>query len=803
MLETLWHDLRYGARVFLKKPGFTLVALLTLALGIGANSAIFSIINAVLLRPLPFNEPDQIMQVWTTNTEEGMDPLVVSVPDFVDWQNQNQSFQQMAAYSFANFIMTGTGDAERVRGARVSASLFPLLRTQPMMGRAFTSEEDRFGGERVAVIGYGLWQRRFGSDQSVIEKTLKLNNQNYTIIGIMPPGFTFPDRRAGGTEIWVPQAFDPNASMSKRSSSYLAVIGRVNENVDRTQAQSEMNTLAQSLAEQYPATNRNRGIYVIPLHEQIVGKSRSLLLILFGAVSFVLLIACINIANLLLARAAARDKEMAIRTAMGATRSRLVRQHLSESVLLGLIGGGLGLLIAYWGLKFLIALLPPDIPRAGEIKLDTSVLGWTFALSVFTGLLFGLAPALKFSRPNLTESLKESGRSSTSGPSRGRLRNALVVGEIALSLILLLAAGLLIKSLWRLQHVDKGFSSGNVLTFTLALPSYKYSDKEKQRAFHTQALERLQNLPGVTMAGMTTILPLSGLMEASDFQVVGKQIGTPSVNNRAVSPDYLRVMGIPLVRDRYLNERDNQNSSAVCLINEQMARQIFAGEDPIGQIIKNSGADREIVGVVSDVKHKALNGESGYEMYVPYTQHPFLSSMTYALRYETEPAGLVASIRAAIGDIDPDQTIDNIQTMDQVLLKSIAQPRFNTFILSLFAGIALLIASIGIYGVLSYFVSQRTREIGVRVALGAKKSDVVRLVVRQGMKLALIGIILGTAGAIAASHVLASFLFEVNTTDPWTFIAVPMFFMLVVFIACYVPARRATKVDPIVALRYE
>ena len=802
MLESFWQDLRYSARVLVKHPGFTLVVIFTLALGIGANSAIFSVVNAVFLRPLPFLQPDQIMQIWSVDTEKDRIPRVVSVPDYLDWQAQNRSFEQMAAYSFTSFILTGNGEAERIRGARVSASFFPLLRVQPIEGRAFTPEEDRFGGERLAIIGHGLWQRRFGGASNLIGHTIRLSNQTYTIMGIMPPNFNFPVRRLGGTEIWIPHAFDPDNSMSQRSSSYLAVLGRMNEGVTLRQAQTEMDALAKRLSEQYQATNRNRGVYIIPLYEQIVGKIRPKLLILFGAVSFVLLIACTNVANLLLSRVTARYKEMALRTAMGATRSRLICQSLIESVFLGTLGGGLGLLIAFWGLKLLVTMIPPEVPRINDISLDMNVVGWSFGLSILAGLLFGLAPALKFSQPDLTESLKESGRNSTTGPSRGRLRNILVVGEVTLSLILLIGAGLLIKSLWRLQHVETGFDQDNVLTLTLSLPRYKYPDNETQKRFHTQVLERLKNLPGVSSAGITTILPLSGNMEASDFQVVGKQIGA-SVNNRAISVDYLPTMGINLLKGRPFTENDNENTQPVCLINEHMARQIFANEDPIGQRIETAGAEREVVGLVSNVKHEALTVSPDYEMYVPYTQFPFVSSMTYALRCNLEPTSLFPSVRSAVSQIDADQTVDNLQTMNQALLKSIAEPRFNTFMLSLFAGVALLIASIGLYGVLSYSVSQRIHEIGIRMALGARKSNVLGLVIKQGLYLTLIGIAIGIPVAYATSYVLASLLFEVSTTDAWTFIAIPMLLILVAIIASYVPARRAAKVDPMVALRYE
>jgi putative ABC transport system permease protein len=805
MLESFWQDLRYSARILVKKPGFTIAAALTLALGIGANSAIFSVVNAVLLRPLPFDQPDKIMQVWSTNTEESQSKLVVAVPDFLDWQQRNSSFEQLSAYALTSFILTGTGEPERIRGAKVSASFFPLLRVQPTAGRLFAPEEDRFGSERVALISHGLWQRRFASDPRLINQFIRLDNVSYKVIGVMPPGFNFPVRRLGGTDIWIAHAFDMNKSMSKRSSSYLGVLGRLKEGVTRAQAQTDMDVIARGLAEQFPDSNRTRGVYLIPLHEQMVEKSRPTLLILFGVVSFLLLVACLNVANLLLARSSARYKEMVVRSVLGATRMRLIRQYLTESILLGLLGGGLGLLFAIWGLKILVALIPPEITYLGQIGLDTNTLAWTFILSMLTGLLFGLAPALKFSQPDLIESLKESTSTASTGPSQGRLRGVLIVTEIALSLILLVGAGLLLKSLWRLQHVETGFAADNVLTLTISLPAYKYPDAEKQRMFHTQVLERLKNLPGVASAGMTTILPLSGSMEASDFKIVGKQIAesSASVNTRAISADYLHSIGIPLLRGRELTAQDSEKAPPVCLINDTMAHKIFAGEDPIGQRIQTGGAEREIVGVVGDVKHRALDAESGFEMYVPYTQYQFVAGMTYALRTQANPTSITSSVRSAVSSIDPDQTVENVQTMDQVLTKSIAQPRFNTLLLSLFAGVALLIASIGLYGIVSYMVAQRTHEIGIRMALGAQRGDVLKMVVGHGMKLALIGIVAGTIGAFAASRILSSFLFEVSTIDLWTFVAAPLLLLLVALAASYFPARYATRVDPVKALRYE
>jgi putative ABC transport system permease protein len=808
-METLLQDVRFGLRVLVKRPIFTIAAVITLGLGIGANTAIFSVVNAVLLRPLPFDDPDRIFQVWSTNKEDGENALVVAVPDYVDWQTQNRSFEQLAAYSLTSFVVTNAQEPERVRGAKVSASYFPLLRVQPVVGTVFNAEDDRFGSERVAVISYGFWQRRFSGDRNVVGQPLRLGNNSYRIVGVMPEGFNFPVRRAGGSDIWIPNAFDPNASMSKRSSSYLSVIGRLKKDVPPEQAQADMDSIARNLAQQYPGSNKSRGVSLVLLHEQMVGKVRGMVLILFAVVSSVVLIACINVATLLLARSSTRYREMVIRSAVGASRIRLIRQSLTESVLVGLMGGTVGLLLAAGSLRMLISLIPPEISQFHTITLDKTVLLWTLVLSVVTGLLFGLAPAIEFARPGMSEAIRESASGMTAGIKHTRVRSALIVGEVALSVIVLVCAGLLLRSLWRLQNVPRGFTSDKVLTLTLSLPSYSYPDQQKQTAMHTRVLERLQNVSGVKSAGMTTILPLSGISEAGDFQVVGKDMGssTPSVNTRAVSPGYLNTLGISLLKGRPLTAADNEKTPPVCLINNWMARQIFPGEEVIGRRIRTAGAEREIVGIVGDVKHLRLNSEPDFEMYVPYTQYQFVSTMTYTLRTDVDPVSIAPAVRSAIAEIDPQQAVDNVQTMDQVLLKSIAQPRFNTFLLSLFAGVALLIASIGLYGTLSYMVAQRRHEIGVRMAVGAQMSDVIKLIVGHGMKVTLVGVMVGTIGAFVAARVLAGFLsgflFEVSVTDLLTFIVAPVLLSLVALIASYAAARPATKVDPLIALRYD
>lgn len=800
-MRTLWQDISYGVRMLLKEPGFTLVAVLALALGIGANTAIFSVVNAVLLRPLPYSRPDTLIQVWGTNPKNGITTSVVSVPDFIDWRKQNQSFEHLAAYSSGSLILTGEDKPERIKSATVSASLFDLLDVKPINGRGFLLEEDQYGAGRVAVISHGLWQRRFNSAPNLIGQNITLSDQSYTVVGIMPQGFDFPWE----AEIWTPNAFDFSHSMSQRNTRHLFVIGRLKPNVALAQAQSEMDVIARRLAEQHPEIQGTQGVNLVPLHEQMVARVRQTLLILFGAVGLVLLIACSNMANLLLVRTTVRRKEIAIRGALGANRFRLMRLVLTESVLLACLGGAAGLLLALWSLDFLVAIIPDNIPRIKEIGLDWNVLGWTLLVSMLTGLIFGLAPALQASKLDLNESLKETGKNLSADPRRNFVRNSLVVSEVALSLVLLIGAGLMIKSVWRLQHVKTGFNPENVLAVTLSLPDYKYSQEEQKVAFYQQALERIEHLPGVNSIGVTTILPLNGSMSAATFQIAGRPPLAKGISAdvRSSSPDYLRTMGIPLLRGRYFTERDTHNAPAVCLINETLARRFFAGEDPVGQSLE-LGKSCEIVGVVGDVRHLTLDAELGPEMYWPYPQNPS-SSMSIVVRgsSDLDATKLAAAIRHEIRAIDKDQLIDSIQTMEQVHAKSIAEPRFNTLLLTIFAAVALILASVGLYGVMAYTVNQRLHEIGLRMALGAQISDVLRMVIKQGLTLTLIGLTIGVAASFALTRVMTSLLYEVSATDPLTFIGVAALLAAVALLACYLPARRATRVDPLTALRHE
>ncbi len=799
-LETLWQDLRYGVRTLRKSPGFTTVAVLSLALGIGANTAIFSVVNAVLLKPLPYDEPDRLIQVWGTNTQAGINTSVVSVPNFIDWQNQNQSFEHLAAYTFSAFTLTGKDEPEQIRSGKVSASLFDLLRVKPIIGRGFLREEDKHGGERVVVVSHGLWQRRFGADPDLVGQTLTLNNQSYTVVGIMPERFDFP----GEVEMWTPNAFDFGEFMSQRGTRYLRIIARLKPGISLQQAQAEMDTIAGRLAQQYPDTNGLQGVNLVPLHEATVGRARPTLLILFSAVGFVLLIASSNVANLLLARATLRHKEIAIRGALGASRLRVIRQLITESVLLAGLGGVAGLLLAVWSLELLVSAIPDNVPRVKEIGVDGSVLGWTFLVSMLTGLIFGLAPALGASKPDLNESLKETGKSITADPRHNRVRSLLVISEVALSLVLLISAGLMINSFWRLQQVKTGFSPENVLAVTLSLPSYKYPKKEQQAAFFKEALERIENLPGVSSAGVTTILPLSGSMSAANFQIAGRPPleKEPQTDLRSISPNYLHTMRIPLLRGRFFTERDTQDAPAVCIINETLARRFLAGEDPLGQHIE-LGKSYQIVGVVGDVRHSKLDAETGPEMYRPYLQSPSPSVTIVARSSASDVTSLAAAVRNEIRAIDKDQLIYSLETMEQVRAKSVAPQRFNTLLLTIFAGVSLILAAVGIYGVMAYSVTQRTQEIGIRIALGAQTGDVLKLIVKQGMMLALVGVAIGLIAAFTFTRVLTSLLYGVSATDPMTYVAVTSLLTVVAVLACYIPARRATKVDPMVALRYE
>jgi putative ABC transport system permease protein len=810
-MRTFLQDLRYGARMLVNNPGFTLVAVLTLALGISANTAIFSVVNAVLLRPLPYQSPEQLVMIWGKLPAYVSGNVGASAPEFADYRDQNSVFSSIAAYTSSDFNLTGVGEPERIVGTLTSASLFSLLRVQPALGRAFYGEEDRPGYDQVVILSYSLWQRRFGGNSAIIGQSVMLNGRSHIIVGVMPAGFKFPNDT---TEIWKPIAFDAiQLSEDERGSRYLNVIARMKPGVMIEQAQSEIATIAQRMQRQYPVNyqaDSGWATSVVSLHKETVGDVQLPLQVLFGAVGCVLLIGCANVANLLLARASTRRREMAIRAALGAGRARIIRQLLTESLLLALAGGGLGVMLAVWTIDLLVKLIAPFVSRSNEVSIDGQVLGFTLAISLATGLLFGLAPAWHSIKLDLNESLKEGGSKNTG--SRHRLRGMLVVAEMAVALVLLVGAGLMIKSLYRLYQVEPGFNSRNVLTMRLALPEAKYTEPHRQRDLFDQLLSRLAILPGVKAAGAINHLPLSATGFQRSFLIEGKPEPKLNVGFRLVSPDYFRAMGIQLRAGRLIDDHDRENAPRVVIVNETFARLLMANEDPLGKRIKVGSEQGPfpwlmIAGVVGDVKHRGLDRETQPEMYVPYLQ-PLLPSwgvppMFLVVRSESEPASLIAAVRSVVQELDRDQPVYSIATTDQLISRSIAPRRFNMTLLAVFATLALALAAVGIYGVMAYAVTQRTQEIGIRMALGAQGRDVLRMVVGQGMELVALGLVIGLAGALAATRAVKSLLYDVSPTDPWTFAGVALLLVVVTLLACYFPARRAMKVDPIVALKYE
>lgn len=813
-MNTLWQDVRYGVRMLLKSPSFTIVAIIALALGIGANTAIFSVVNGVLLRPLPFQNPEQLMMLWETDSTRGQQRGSVSYANFADWRDQNQVFERMAAVNTSDFTMTGRGESARLQAAVVSADLFPILGATPMLGRTFLPEEDNPGDKgRVVILSQDLFNKRFSADPNIVGQPVTLNGKTYTIVGVMPRSFQYPIQNEP-IELWATTAGYREGTTpisAQRGAHFLNVIGRLKPGVSKEKASAEMATIGARLEQQYPDSNLHRGVYVEPTLEALVGDIRPALLILLGAVGCVLLIACANVANLLLARAMTRHKEMAIRSALGASRLRVVRQLLTESVLLSLAGGALGLVLAVWWSDLLIALGKEDIPRALQIGMDWRVLGFTFTVSMLTGIVFGLFPALHSSRTELTESLKEGGRGSTEG-GRSRVRNFLVVSELAIAVVLLVGAGLLIQSLWRLRQVSPGFNPQNVLTFAVGIPEVKYPTAAKQAQFFTELVKRLQVLPGVTSAGAVIPLPLSGDRFGISFEVEGRPVAKgdqPSADFFAVDPNYFKTMGIRMVRGRDFTERDDKKGAPVIIVNEAFAKKHFPGEDVIGKRIKpgistdeDDAQMREIVGLVSDVKNRSLSADFRPGYFMPAAQVPF-DQMTMVLRTSNDPHSLITAVQREVSQLDPELPVYSIKTMEEYISATVATPRFNTTLLAIFASVALVLTIVGLYGVMSYSVAQRTNEIGIRMALGAQTSHVLRLIVSQGFKLVVMGLVLGLLGAYAATRVIGSLLFGVTTKDPWTFGAVAVLLSLVALVACYLPARRAARVDPIKALHYE
>jgi len=813
-MGTLMQDMRYGIRMLSKNPGFAIIAVLTLALGIGANTAIFSVVNAELLRPLPFRDSGRLVSVATGNSRMHSSNGSTSYPDFMDWRSQNQVFDKMAAYTEATFTLTGQANPAHLEGASVSSDTFDLLGVSPELGRTFQPEEDG-PNHRVVVISDRLWRQQFKGDPGIIGGTITLDNSGYTVVGVMPASFRYPLQREGQA-IWstlspLNDTSDNSPPMVQhRGAHFLTCIARLKPGVTLAQAQAAMDVIASSLSKQYPDTNKYMNVHLSSLQDRLTGSIRPALLVMMIAVGLVLLIACVNVANLLLARATTRGREIAIRTAMGAGRIRVVRQLLTESLLLAIVGGIFGAALAFWGSGVLVRLSPENLPRVGEIHIDGWALAFTAGLSLLTGILFGLAPALQSTHSNIVEALKEGSLSMTAGRSRHGLRSSLVIVEMALALILLVSAGLLIRSLIRLQDVNPGFDPHNVMTASLDLPDAKYSDPKKAEFFR-ELIPQLQAIPGVQSAAAVFPLPMSGDEIRTSFQIEGRPVAKsdePHTSIRCVTPNYFTTMRIPLLQGREFTERDEASATKVLIVNQAFAQQFFPGENPIGQRIlagiANAGEPpmREIIGVVGNVKFEDLTAEFSPESYIPYGQLQF-GSITIVMRSSKDPQGLAKPIASAVQSLDKDLPTYASKTVEQYLDGAIAVPRFNTFLLAIFAALAMVLTAVGLYGVISYTVAQRTHEIGIRMALGAQPGDMMRLVVGQGMRLALFGVGVGFIAALGLTRFLSSLLFGISSTDPVSFAAVVAMLFTVVLLACYIPARRAMRVDPMVALRYE
>jgi putative ABC transport system permease protein len=807
---TLLQDLRYGVRMLSKRPGFSVAVIITLTLGIGVNAAIFSVANNVLLRPLPFPQPEELVMVWETAPRLGFPRNNVAPANFIDWREQNRSFSYIAVFGGDSLSLTGRGDPERIEGQRVSASLFPLLGVAPVLGRTFTAEEDSPNGPGVIVLSHGLWQRRFGSDASIIGQSLTLNRHPYTVIGVMPPQFRFLTREQ---EYWTPIALGPEESAG-RGDHYLSVVARLKPGVTMQQAQSEMEAIAARLQQQYPRTNTDQGVALVPLHEEFAGNVRKPLLILLGVVGFVLLIACANVTNLLLARVTERRKELTIREALGASRWRVARQLLTESLLLALIGGALGSLIAFIGISLLETLIPDSLSPARGAVLDWRVLGFALVISMLTGIVCGLLPLLRGSGINLTSALKEGGQSSTSGDARNRMRSVLVVVELALSLVLLTGAGLLIRSFYRLSKVEPGFEANNVLTLRMQLGGASYGEPTQRRAFYDRMLQQLEAIPGVQEAGVTTQLPLTGQGTQFSFSLEGQPplsaAHLPQAAFRVVSSDYFRTLGVPLMQGRTFTSQDTAEAQAVSVINQTMAHRFWPGQEAVGKRFKIGSSDSPnpwmiVVGVVGDVRQTRMDQALIPEMYVSYQQDKrfFAIPRDLAVRTAGDPLNVFAAVRSEIWKLDKDLPLFRVRTMNEVVSQSVAAHRFNMLLLAIFAMLAFILAVVGIYGVMSYSTAQRTREIGIRISLGANPRDVLSLVMRRGLLLTLGGVISGLLGALVLTRVMSGLLFDVSTTDPITFALIAMLLTVVSAIACYIPAIAATKINPLEALRSE
>ncbi|HYL61719.1 MAG TPA: ABC transporter permease [Candidatus Methylomirabilis sp.] len=807
-LETLWMDARYALRTLRRSPGFTAVVVLTLALGIGANSAIFSVLDAVLLRPLPYRDPDKLVTIFESKTPNDTSSTNAVAPgNFLDWRKQNRVFEQIGAASLPGFNFTGTDRAERVTGAAISAGMLQMLGLRAALGRDFEPSEDREGADRVVILGNGLWQRRYGSDADIVGKTIHLDTKPYTVIGVLPRGLTFPE---DSVQLWVPlEQYISAQNMEWRNSHYLDVFARLKPSVTLAQARAEMNEIAESIKRANPGTNSGSGAHIVRVQEDLVSDIRPALLTLLVAVGFVLLVACANVANLLLVRATGREKEISVRVALGAGTGRLVRQMLTESVLLSAAGGAMGLLVAEWARETLLALRPVSLPRYNAIEIDGRVLLYTLGVSLITGVLFGLAPALRATRSDASLALRGRSRVAAGGAGPQRLRAAFVVGEIAISLVLLIGAGLLIRSFMRLRSGELGFRMDHIVTARVSIPEEKYPDDAQVSRFYDQLLEKVRAVPGVEQAGTISFLPLTGRQFDNSFDIVGRppqgHAGKTFALIRFVDPQCFNVLQIGILRGRGVEARDRQGAPRTVVISEAMAKRYWSNENPVGQhLIVYMGLDQspwEIVGVVRDVRSNvaALPEPT---IYFSYEQFPYRFLVLTVLTH-SDPKAMIEALRGVTRTLDPDQPLSQVRTMEQLMEQTLLPWRFSMTLLGAFAALALVLAAAGIYGVISYTVGMRTGEIGVRMVLGAQARDVRRLILRQGMGVTLFGIVLGLAGALLLTGYLTTQLYGVHARDPLTFVAVPGLLAAVALVANYIPARRATRVDPMVALRHE
>jgi putative ABC transport system permease protein len=827
-MGSIWQDLRFGLRMLAKNPIFTLVAVVTLALGIGANTAIFSVVDAVLLRPLPYPQADRLVFLWETMESQGVQISGAALPNYHGWRDQNQSFDGLAGFYYGDFNLSSVGGApEFIQGAYITPNLFPVLKVEPALGRMFVSEEDQFGKHRVVLLSHSLWQRRFSGDRNIVGQPINVAGQQYTVVGVMPAGMPFFDNLPE-IDLWTPMSFAPGDNSATRNNHFINLIGRLKPGVTLQQAQADVSAIAKRMEGDLV------GGRVVPMHEQLTGESRTGLFILLGAVLFVLLVACVNVANLLLARASTRERELAIRASLGASRARIVRQVLIESLPLGVIGAVLGIFLAVWGIELLSSLLPVTLPRGNQIAVNSRVLGFTSALALLAILIFALLPALQAGRSDVRGSLNEGGRGGIGSRKQGRVRRLLVVTEVALALVLLVGSGLMVRSFLNLRNVNTGITARNVLTMRIPLPEAKYPEPQTAEdptepaglRFSDQLVKRVKSLPGVESATVATAIPLGTGNWGKFFTIQGREAtsmdNVPLVGFALISPDYLQSFGINLQRGRAFSEQDTGTSQPVAIINESLAKRFFANEDPIGKTIwmgppeqlfpasdqtpGNRFPRRVIVGVVSNVKGGSLIQPSSQQVYAPLTQYRregWSNNLTLAVRTTSAPQTLTTAVRNELQALDPDQAVTNIRTMDELLSRSLSESKFSLLLFTLFAALAVILAAIGIYGVMATSVVQRTHEIGLRMALGAQKRDLLQMIIGQAMILVVIGMVAGLLAAAALTRLMKTMLFEVSATDPITYLFIAIFFGAVALVASYIPAWRATQVDPLVALRSE